>query len=198
MMSEWFSSLSHSHCTVVLERGTAVRVGNLADDVGSCLLHHGTLRCKSYASVWVRFDGQYAFYHVPFTSGLRGWQWMMITVGLISFTASIITWFFLPDSPTRARFLTEDEKKKYVERVRRNDQGLKNLTFKKAQAMEAIRDPFSWMLFMLAINQTLVVGGINTFNALLINKAFNFSVTDSQLLSIPLGAMVIITYQLMA
>jgi len=64
--------------------------------------------------------------------------------------------------------------------------------------MEAIRDPFSWMLFMLAVNQTLVVGGINTFNALLINRAFNFSVTDSQLLSIPLGAMVIVTYQIMA
>ena len=184
---------------MVLEGGTAVCIGNLANDAGSSLIHHGTLRCKSYVSFQIRFsNGQYAFYHVPYTSGLRGWQWMMITVGLISFTASIITWFFLPDSPTRARFLTEDEKKKYVERVRRNDQGLKNLTFKKAQAMEAIRDPFSWMLFMLAINQTLVVGGINTFNALLINKAFNFSVTDSQLLSIPLGAMVIITYQLMA
>ena len=123
---------------------------------------------------------------------------MMITVGLISFTASIITWFFLPDSPTRARFLTEDEKKKFVERVRRNDQGIKNIVFKRSQAIEAIRDPFSWMLFLLAVNQTLVVGGINTFNALLINKAFKFSVTDSQLLSIPLGAMVIITYQLMA
>ena len=122
----------------------------------------------------------------------------MITVGLISFTASIITWFFLPDSPTRARFLTEDEKKKFVERVRRNDQGIKNIVFKRSQAIEAIRDPFSWMLFLLAVNQTLVVGGINTFNALLINKAFKFSVTDSQLLSIPLGAMVIITYQLMA
>jgi sugar phosphate permease len=183
---------------MVLEGGTAVCIRNLADDVGSCLLHHGTLRCRSYIPLRIRSDRQYAFYHVPYTSGLRGWQWMMITVGLISFSASIITWYFLPDSPTRARFLTEDEKKKYVERVRRNDQGLKNLTFKKAQAMEAIRDPFSWMLFMLAINQTLVVGGINTFNALLINKAFNFSVTDSQLLSIPLGAMVIITYQLMA
>lgn len=123
---------------------------------------------------------------------------MMITVGLISFTASIITWFFLPDSPTRARFLTEDEKKRFVERVRRNDQGIKNIVFKRSQAIEAIRDPFSWMLFLLAVNQTLVVGGINTFNALLINKAFKFSVTDSQLLSIPLGAMVIITYQLMA
>jgi sugar phosphate permease len=143
-------------------------------------------------------DLQYAFYHVPATSGLRGWQWMMITVALISFTASIITWFFLPDSPTRARFLTEEEKKKFVERVRRNDQGIKQKVFKRAQAIEALKDPFSWMLFMLAVNQTLVVGGINTFNALLINKAFNFSVTDSQLLSIPLGAMVIITYQLMA
>lgn len=87
--------------------------------------------------------GQYAFYHVPFTSGLRGWQWMMITVALISFISSIITWFFLPDSPTRARFLTEDEKRKYVERVRRNDQGIKQKVFKKEQAIEALKDPFS-------------------------------------------------------
>ena len=123
---------------------------------------------------------------------------MMITVALISFISSIITWFFLPDSPTRARFLTEDEKRKYVERVRRNDQGIKQKVFKREQAIEALKDPFSWMLFFLAVNQTLVVGGINTFNALLINRAFNFSVTDSQLLSIPLGAMVVITYQVMA
>lgn len=123
---------------------------------------------------------------------------MMITVALISFVSSIITWFYLPDSPTRASFLTEDEKRRYVERVRRNDQGIKQKVFKRHQAIEAITDPFSWMLFMLAINQTLVVGGINTFNALLINQAFQFPVTTSQLLSIPLGAMVVLTYQLMA
>lgn len=67
----------------------------------------------------------------------------MLTVAIISFIASIITWFFLPDSPTRARFLTEDEKRKYVERVRRNDQGIKQKVFKRHQAIEALKDPFS-------------------------------------------------------
>lgn len=83
----------------------------------------------------------------------------MITVALISFVSSIITWFFLPDSPTRARFLTENEKRMFVERVRRNDQGIKQKLFKRHQAIEALRDPLSWMLFLLAVNQTLVVGG---------------------------------------
>ncbi len=35
--------------------------------------------------------------------------------------------------------------------------------------------------------QTLVVGGLNTFNSLLINKAFGFSVSVSQLLGLPLA-----------
>lgn len=39
---------------------------------------------------------------------------------------------------------------------------------------------------------------IGTKAALLINRAFGFSVTDSQLLSIPLGVMVVVTYQAMA
>lgn len=49
-----------------------------------------------------------------------------------------------------------------------------------------------------AANQTQVVGGLNTFNALLINEAFGFNVTDAQLLSIPIGVLIVITYQLIA
>jgi hypothetical protein len=36
---------------------------------------------------------------------------------------------------------------------------------------------------------TLIVGGLNTFSSLLINKAFGFNAAQSQLLSIPLGVM---------
>lgn len=103
---------------------------------------------------------------------------MMITVALISFISSIITWFYLPDSPTKARFLTEDEKRKFVERVRRNDQGLKQKTFKRHQAMEAIRDPLSWMLFYLAVNQTLVVGGQSSRDYLSPGKCIWVSMSD--------------------
>ncbi len=76
--------------------------------------------------------------------------------------------------------------------------GLKNTHFKREQVLEAFTDPYTLLLFLLAFFQTLVVGGINTFNALLLNKAFGFSVLDSQLLSIPLGAMTIVTYMLIS
>ncbi|WWC58155.1 uncharacterized protein I303_100690 [Kwoniella dejecticola CBS 10117] len=141
----------------------------------------------------------YAFYHLSGKrGGLHGWQWMTMTVSLFSFCSAVITFCFLPDSPTRARWLTEEEKSRYVERVRSNNQGIKHKEFKTAQIWEAIRDPYTYLLFLLAFCNTLVVGGINTFNAILINQAFGFSVLDSQLLSIPLGAMVVVTYFLQA
>lgn len=59
---------------------------------------------------------------------------------------------------------------KFVERVRRNDQGIKNKVFKRDQMVEAFRDPYTWLLFSLLLFQTLVVGGVNTFNNLLINQ----------------------------
>ncbi|KAK1926885.1 major facilitator superfamily domain-containing protein [Papiliotrema laurentii] len=149
----------------------------------------------------------YGFYHIPRGKGgagpydgrkLQGWQWMTLTVALISFCSALITLRFLPDSPTRARWATEKEKTLFVERVRSNNQGIKNTKFKREQLVEALKDQFTYLLFALAFFQTLVVGGINTFNSLLINKAFGFSVLDSQLLSIPLGVMAILTYLLMA
>ncbi|OCF31218.1 hypothetical protein I316_07187 [Kwoniella heveanensis BCC8398] len=150
------------------------------------------------SNVIMSFFG-FVFYHIKGkASGLVGWQWLFITVAIISFCAAIITFLFLPDSPTRARFLTEQEKVKYVERVRSNGQGLKHKVFKKDQAWEAFKDPYTYLLFALALFNTLVVGGINTFSSLLINKAFGFNVMESNLLSMPLGAMVVLTYMIQA
>ena len=68
------------------------------------------------------------------------------------------------------RWASEDDKQKFVERVRKNDQGIKNTEFKRHQAIEALTDPYTWCLFFMLLFQTLVVGGVNTFNSLLINK----------------------------
>lgn len=89
----------------------------------------------------------------------------------------VLVLFFLPDSPTRARWASEREKALFVERVRSNNQGIKQKQFKREQVVEAARDPLTYLLFGLAFFQTLVVGGINVFNSLLINQAFGFSVS---------------------
>ncbi|KZO90461.1 MFS general substrate transporter, partial [Calocera viscosa TUFC12733] len=117
----------------------------------------------------------FGFYHVTGKNGgLKGWQWMTVAVSLFSFISSAVIFFFMPDSPTRARWASEEEKVKLVERVRSNNQGLKHKVFSKAQVVEAFTDPYSYLLFALALFNTLIVGGINTFSNLLINQAFGF------------------------
>lgn len=136
----------------------------------------------------------FGFYHIKKQHGLRGWQWMTLAIALFSFVSSVTLFLFLPDTPTQARWLTSEEKVRYVERVRANNQGIKQKVFRRSQAVEAATDPYTYLLFFLAFWQTLVVGGINTFAPLLINKAFGFGVLQSQLLNIPLGVMTVLMY----
>lgn len=82
----------------------------------------------------------------------------------------------------------------YLERVRRNDQGIKQKDWKTDQALEILTDPIPWLAFTLMFVQTLVVGGLNTFNNLLITKAFGFSVSEAQLLGMPLAAFQVLLY----
>jgi hypothetical protein len=97
-----------------------------------------------------------------------------------------------------ARWATHEEKVQFVERVRSNNQGSRETHFNKKQAIEAFTDPFTWLLFFLAVFNTLVVGGLGTFNNLLISQAFGFDVLTSQLLGIPLSVGAVCFYLLFA
>ena len=54
---------------------------------------------------------------------------------------SFVVWFFLPDTPTNARFLNHREKLIAVKRVASNEMGIKNRAFNKDQALLALYDP---------------------------------------------------------
>ncbi|UXN08079.1 MFS transporter [Bartonella sp. HY761] len=42
--------------------------------------------------------------------GLRGWQWLFIIEGVPTVILGIIAWFYLTDRPSKAKWLTNDEK----------------------------------------------------------------------------------------
>ncbi|KAF2008629.1 MFS general substrate transporter [Aaosphaeria arxii CBS 175.79] len=137
----------------------------------------------------------YAFINVKNSPGnLHGWQWLHILVGILSASSAAIILIFLPDSPTKVKWATEEEKVKFVERVRENDQGVQAKRFKSDQVRDALTDPLSWLLVLMILLQTLVNGGIYTFNAILINKAFGFDAATAQLLGIPLNAFTVMLY----
>ncbi|WP_017349084.1 4-hydroxyphenylacetate permease [Pantoea sp. A4] len=45
---------------------------------------------------------------------LKGWQWLFLLEGLPSVLLGIVTWFFLDDKPTQARWLDGDEKRALI------------------------------------------------------------------------------------
>ena len=86
---------------------------------------------------------------------------MTLAVTIISALCTAIILLFLPDSPTRARWADDEYKVKLVERIRRNDQGLKHKQFKWHQFWEAVRDPLTYLLFLHSFIWSMPNGGVN-------------------------------------
>lgn len=42
--------------------------------------------------------------------GLRGWQWLFVIEGIPSVLLGIVTWFYLTDKPSQAKWLTSEQK----------------------------------------------------------------------------------------
>lgn len=72
----------------------------------------------------------------------------------IRLTSVAVTLLMLPDAPTRARWASDDLRTSFVERVRENNQGLKQKKWKSEQAWETLKDPYAYGLFSFAFIQT--------------------------------------------
>ena len=79
---------------------------------------------------------------------------------------SALCFFFLPDTPLNARFLTPEDRAKAVVRVENNLTGIKSDEWKRAQVIEALRDPSTWFLVLLQLASNIPNNGIITVNNL--------------------------------
>ncbi|KAL5118387.1 hypothetical protein ACEQ8H_003736 [Pleosporales sp. CAS-2024a] len=123
---------------------------------------------------------------------IRSWQAIFITYGIISFLWGIYVLFTLPDSPMRAKCFSEEDKKLMVERVRSNQTGLQNKKFRGYQLKEALLDPQSYCYMLIQFTTTLPTSGLGAFYNIIIH-GLKFSVLQTQLLAMVLGAVIIFT-----
>lgn len=91
----------------------------------------------------------YAIGHI--TGGIARWMYVFLIFGSLSIAWGFVSLIFLPDLPSTAKFLTEHERAIAVERVASNRQGIKNSQFKMDQFWQTMRDPKTWILFVMAI-----------------------------------------------
>lgn len=62
----------------------------------------------------------------------------------------------------KAWFLSKEDRIKAVKRVRHNMTGIKNNEWKSAQLVEALLDPKSWFMVLIALSANIPNGGISS------------------------------------
>ena len=80
----------------------------------------------------------------------------------MTFAWAIVLFFFLPDTPANARFLSEDERVRAVDRVRSNQTGIKDNHFKWHQVREVLLDAKIWLLVLFQLTFSIPNGAFTT------------------------------------
>ena len=97
-------------------------------------------------------------------------QILFLVFGLITVSVGILIILFLPDNPMRAKFLSHNEKVFVIERLRENQTGIENKTFKLKQALAAFADPQIWLLCLITSISNIPNAATGSFGSIIIEK----------------------------
>ncbi|OCB84143.1 membrane transporter [Sanghuangporus baumii] len=124
------------------------------------------------------------------TDNFEPWQWLFIITGLMTLVVAVVFWFIFPDSPVNAKFLSTEEKRLAVLRIKSNQTGVENKHFKLNQLYESLLDPKTW-LFALIVALSQIQNSLTNQRQLIV-KMFGFSTLETTLLGCVDGVVVMI------
>lgn len=120
---------------------------------------------------------------------IKGWRTLFVITGVITIFIGILIFLWIPDDPSKARFLSKREKLMVVQRIRSNQQGFGNHEIKKYQIIEALKDVRTWLYFLFTVSSNIPNGGISSFMSILLNSDFGYSSKETLLMGLPTGAV---------
>ncbi|KAE8444474.1 hypothetical protein EG329_000458 [Mollisiaceae sp. DMI_Dod_QoI] len=140
-----------------------------------------------YTGLSVCFTGPIG-YGIGFIASADKWRYFFWITGAMTCVWAFIVLIFLPDNPVKAKFITERQKAISIDRVRADQTGIENKTFKKEQMIETFLDPKTWLMFFFNVWISIPNGGLTNFSPLIIN-GLGYSAQRSTLLTMPTGIM---------
>ncbi|KAJ6083337.1 hypothetical protein N7467_007472 [Penicillium canescens] len=121
------------------------------------------------------------------------WRWMFIVLGVLTFLWGFALWALLPDSISKAKFLSEEERQCASNRAVIAGTGATEKTaWQWDQFVECLMDPKTWLVFGLALVTQIPNGGTQNFSNLVI-VSFGFTSLQSTLINIPYSLITIAT-----
>ncbi|KAF8600849.1 MFS general substrate transporter [Ceratobasidium sp. AG-I] len=115
--------------------------------------------------------------------GLKGWSWIFILEGLVTVIFAAIAYFYIPDHPSTAKFLTPDEQTEVVRRLAEDNNGLSHEP-DMAFFWDAVKDWKTYAYMLIFIACTTPTYSLALFLPTII-KNMGYTAERSQLLSVP-------------
>ncbi|KAL7928218.1 major facilitator superfamily domain-containing protein [Trichoderma chlorosporum] len=131
----------------------------------------------------------YGFQHYQGNT-FKSWQIMFLVFGIITIAVGILLLLFLLDNPMASR-LSNRKKAIAIARLRDDTTGIENKMFNSSQCLEALRDPYTWLICLLITATNIPNAAVSTFQATII-QGLGYTATQAELVSIPSGVIAII------
>ncbi|KAF4537693.1 MFS general substrate transporter [Lasiodiplodia theobromae] len=125
--------------------------------------------------------------HIHFSS----WKALFLIAGIATSIYGVALFFFLPESPISAPWLSEEERHVAIERLRSNQQGVGSKVFKWYQFREAFTDVRTYLIFLFLVTVDIPCGGITVFFTQLIG-GMGFDANTTFIITMPAGVVQVI------
>ncbi|KAL2276805.1 hypothetical protein FJTKL_00463 [Diaporthe vaccinii] len=109
--------------------------------------------------------------------GLKGWQWLFIIEGCLTFGIAIIGMFTPADNPVTTRWLKPEGRQLAHDRMVKDTVGVTESKGVRAGFKQAIRDPRLWLLCFIQNMHLLACGFNNIFPTVVGSLGFNETFT---------------------
>ncbi|KAG6059068.1 hypothetical protein E4U17_006980 [Claviceps sp. LM77 group G4] len=134
----------------------------------------------------------FGFQHMTPGAALAGWRTMFVTLGCFTAVLGICTFLFIPDTPMKAKWLSDAEKVALLKHVSVNQTGISSRKFRYKEILEALGDPQIYLLLLSVILISISSGVITTYSSTLIKNILSDQSPDraaknAALLNMPSG-----------
>ncbi|KAJ0269275.1 hypothetical protein COL940_012608 [Colletotrichum noveboracense] len=125
--------------------------------------------------------------HMDGVGNLRGWSWIFIIEGLLTFVFGIASFWMVHDFPDEAEFLSDEDKQRLLRRLDRDQQAsARREVFKTLYFWQAMRDWKTWMSMAIYMGCDMPLFAVTLFLPTIIDDlGLNTSTIQSQLWTVP-------------
>ncbi|OQE36098.1 hypothetical protein PENCOP_c012G00483 [Penicillium coprophilum] len=124
--------------------------------------------------------------------GLSGWKWLILTEGIFTVLLGIFTYFFLPDFPSTASWLSEKEKAFTQARLPSNSPRAAEANFNLRELITTLKNKRIWLFLFCWAFFTIGTTGLSFYQPTVISNLGFTSMGEAQLLNIPSAVFAVI------